>query len=108
MSSILKLNIDPKLKPTQPDDVALKQLTLDAGPMKAMRPGSQTMVKLTLNNFSGVGRMVKLSATFDGSKVSVEIPANIVYVAPQGCTATYAIVRSLAFTGTTFVHFAMG
>jgi len=99
MSSILKLNIDPNLKPTQPDNVALKQLTLEVGPAKVMRPGAQTMVKLTLNNFSSVGRMAKVLATFDGSKVSVDIPTNIVYVAPQGSTAIYAIVRTFAFIG---------
>jgi hypothetical protein len=105
MTSILKLNIDPSLQPTQPDNVANSQLTIEVGPAKVMRPGSQTMVKLTIKNFSSVGKMTKISPTFDGSKVSVDIPANIVYVAPQGTTAVYAIVRSYAYVGTMFVHF---
>ena len=108
MSHILRLNIDPSLQATQPDNVATTQLTIDAGPAKNLKPGSQTMVKLTLRNFSSVGRMVKINPTFDGSKISVDVPANIVYIAPQGSTAVYAIIRSYAYTGPTHVHFNLG
>jgi len=100
MSSILKVNISPGIAESTPDNLTASQLMIDAGPMqKNLRPGSQTMVKLTISNYSSQGRMARVRATFDGTKIGVEIPITDVYVAPQGSTAVYAVIRSYAFIG---------
>ena len=108
MSSILRLNIDPALNPTAPDMLNNTQLSIDVGPPKNIGPGGQTKVKLTIKNFSHVGRMVKVLSTFDGSKVSVDVSADLAYVAPGGTTAVFAIIRTYASVGPTHIHFKLG
>jgi len=106
MAANIKIYIDPSAEETTTDSLSSDQISIEAGPaVRYMRPGKQTMIKLTVKNFSSVGRMVKVSAVFEGGKVGINFPTDIVYVAPQGSTATYAIVRSYAAVGPTNIKF---
>ena len=106
MSSTLKVNIELGVTESTPDNLTATQLMIDAGPTaKNLRPGSQTMVKLTISNYSSQGRMARIRATFDGTKIGVEIPITDVYIEPQGSTAVYAVIRSYAYTGILTVSF---
>ena len=106
MSSILKVNISAGITESTPDNLSSTQLMIDAGPMQRdLRPGSQTTVKLTISNYSSQGRMARIRATFDGTKIGVEIPITDVYIEPQGSTAVYAVIRSYAFIGILTVSF---
>lgn len=106
MAADVKIYIDPSVEQTTTDSLSSDQIMIKAGPaVRYMRPGKQTMIKLTVENFSSVGRMVKVSASFEGGKLGVTIPTDTVYVAPQGSTAIYAMVRSYAALGPTNIKF---
>jgi len=108
MAAHLKIYVDPNIPESIPDRLSSDSLQISAGPTKYVMPGRQTMVKLTIKNFSSVGRMASVSAQFDGNKLSVDIPTNIIYVAPQGTTAIYAIVRTYAYVGPVNIVFTAG
>jgi hypothetical protein len=99
MPANIKIHVDPNIEESLPDRLSSDHLQIKAGPTKYIKPGRQTTVKLTIQNFSSTGRMARVSATFDGSKLGVTIPIAIIYIAPQGDTAVYAIVRSYAAVG---------
>lgn len=106
MSSILKVNIETGITESISDNITATQLMIDAGPaQKNLHPGSQILVKLTVSNYSSQGRMARIRATFDGTKIGVEIPINDIYVAPQGSTAVYVVIRSYAYIGILPVEF---
>ncbi len=102
----LKIQVDPNYPESIPDRLSSDSLQVDAGPTKYVMPGRQTMIKLTVRNFSSVGRMAVLSAQFNGNQISVDIlPTTTVYVAPQGATAVCAIVRTYAYVGPAHIVF---
>ena len=105
MPANIKIYVDPSVEATMPDRLSSDHLQIKAGPTKYVKPGSQTMVKLTVNNFSSTGRMARISATYDGTKLGVTIPTDTIYVAPQGTTAIYAVVRSYAAIGSINIRF---
>ena len=104
----LKIHVDPNISESMPDRLSSDSLQISAGPTKYVMPGRQTTVKLTIKNFSSVGRMATVSAQFDGGKLSVDIPTNVIYAAPQGTTAIYAIVRTFAYVGPVNITFNVG
>lgn len=106
MAANVKIYIDPSVEQTTTDSLPSNQIQIKAGPaIRYMRPGKQTMIKLTVDNFSSVGRMVKISAAYEGGKLGITIPTDTIYVAPQGSTAIYAIIRSYAALGPTDIKF---
>lgn len=107
MSADVKIYVDPSVEESLPDRLSSDHLQIKAGPTKYVKPGSQTMIKLTITNFSSVGRMATISASYDGNKLGITIPVNCVYVAPQGDTAVYAIVRTYAAVGPTNINFSV-
>lgn len=107
MPSRLKVNIEAGIEESTSDNLSAAQLMIDVGPVqnKNLQPGSQTTVKLTAYNYSSQGRMAKIRATFDGGKIGVEIPISDIYIAPQGSTVVYTVIRSYAYTGLVDVSF---
>jgi len=105
MVAHLKIHVDPNIPESIPDRLSSDPLQISAGPTKYVMPGRQTMVKLTVKNFSSVGRMATITAQFDGNKLSVDVPTSMVYIAPQGATAVYAIVRTYAYVGIVNITF---
>lgn len=99
MSANVKIYVDPSIEETLPDRLTSEQLQIKAGPTKQVKPGSQTMIKLTVTNFSSIGRMASITAEFDGDKLAVTIPTSSIYIAPQGDTAVYAIINTYAAIG---------
>ena len=108
MPANIKIYVDPSVEASIPDTLTSEQLQITAGPTRYLKPGSQTMIKLTIKNSSSVGRMANVTAKFDGTKLAVTIPTSAIYIAPQGDTAIYAIVRSYAAVGPHNVCFNVG
>lgn len=107
MIAHLKIYVDPSVEESIPDRLSSDFLQITAGPAKYVKPGRQTTVKLTVKNFSSVGRMALISAQFDGGKLSVDIPMKNVYIAPQGTTAIHALVRTYASVGPADITFSI-
>jgi hypothetical protein len=99
MPADIKIYVDPSIEESLPDRLSSDHLQIKAGPTKYVKPGGQTMVKLTIQNFSSTGRMARVSSVYDGNRLAVTIPIDIIYIAPQGTTAVYAIVRTYASVG---------
>jgi len=88
-------------------DIIGDNLSLEVGPTRYMRPGGESMIKVTVKNSASTGRMAQLSATYDQSKLSVRFSTNLVYVGPQCATPVYAIVRSFATGGLFNIKFTV-
>ena len=56
-------------------------------------------INLSVYNSSSEGRMAKLTPVFNAKLVSVKIPNNYLYIAPDGKTTTYALITPLVVQG---------
>ena len=107
MVAYFKIHVNSTIEESIPDRLSSDSLQISAGPAKYIKPGSQTIVKLTVKNHSSVGRMATITPQFNGNRLSVDVPISCIYVAPQGTTAVHAIIRSYAFIGTVDIVFAV-
>ena len=102
----LKVIVSTGVEETISDSIG-DSLYLEVGPTRYMRPGGESMIKITVKNSAATGRMAHLSATYDQSKLSVRFSTNLVYVGPQCATPVYAIVRSFATSGAFNIKFTV-
>jgi len=107
MSSILRLFIDPAADASASDALLTNSIRVEAGAAKNIKPGNQVRVNLTVKNYSSMGRMVRINASFNGSHVGVDIPIRDIYVAPEGSTTVYALIRTYAYVGLSDIVFAV-
>lgn len=102
----LKVIVSTGVEETPSESIS-DSLYLEVGPTRFMRPGGESMFKITVRNGDQTGRMAHLSATYDQSKLSVRFSSNLVYVGPQCATPVYAIVRSFAASGNYNIKFTV-
>jgi len=102
-----KVIIDGTIPESLPDKLPMDQLRLEMGKDRIIRPGGTSVVKLTVKNYSSLGRMATVVASFDGNLISVAIPHSNVYVGPGGATAIYAVISTFATPGIVIVTFGL-
>ena len=104
---VFKVMIDGTVPESLPDKLVMDQLRLEMGKDRIIRPGGNSIVKLTVKNYSSLGRMAIVTASFDGNLMSVSIPHSMVYIAPGGATAIYAVISTFASSGVVNVTFGL-
>tara|TARA_B100000614_G_C14396723_1_gene432017 strand:- start:242 stop:571 length:330 start_codon:yes stop_codon:yes gene_type:complete len=102
---IIDVTISPDLNPTTSDILRTDCLRIETSKKVYMEPNGETRVNLTVHNTTSVGRMGNIIANFDARELTVKIPNNQVYVAPEGKTMVYAIINALIKNGRTKVSF---
>lgn len=106
MSKQLNLVISNDLVATRPDVLTSDCLRVECSSKVIVTPGVATRVNLTVHNTSPTnGRMAQLNAQFDNRLVSVHIPNSLVYIGPESKTVVYAIIHTLASSGSSVITF---
>jgi len=105
MKKVFKVIIDSTISESLPDKLLMDQLRLEMSKDRIIRPDGNAIVKLTVKNYSSLGRMATVVASFDENLINVTIPHSTIYIAPGGATAICAIIQTFAASGIVNVTF---
>lgn len=101
----VKLIVSNDLVPTVSDKLPGDCLRIETTSKLIIKPNTDNKINLTIHNTSGIGRIAHIKANYDERFVRVHLTDAHIYVAPDGKTATQALIVPLVPGGQSLVRF---